>query len=211
MKHYLMIKTHNKTNLKYLCKKSTIDRNKCFSYTGSGKYWKKHLKIHGNDITTEIIEECSTRDELVEKGIYWSNKLDVVNSEEWANLIPEQGDGGPTMLGRKITPEQKDKQRLALQKFWKNVTVEYKQRRSILNSESHEKYRYFTPLGVFTNAFKAAKANNCTNVTIINRCIVDVDKPIESRRYWKYGWKGKTWRELGWHGELLHSKCHIPD
>jgi hypothetical protein len=45
--------------------------------------------------------------------------------------------------------------------------------------------------GIYTNAFTAATANNCS-VTIINRCVNDT--PIES--YWKCGWKGKTWKEL---------------
>lgn len=70
-------------------------------------------------------------------------------------------------------------------------------KRSQINSKCHEKYRYFTPRGIFTNAYKAAEANNCSNVTIINRCVKDTKKPIQSKRYWKYGWKGKTWSELG--------------
>lgn len=100
-KHYLMIKTHNITGLKYLCKKTTDDKSKCYKYLGSGTYWKKHLLIHGNDITTEIIEECDTKEELIEKGIFWSEKFNVSASDEWANLVPERGDGGPTMIGKK--------------------------------------------------------------------------------------------------------------
>jgi hypothetical protein len=202
-KHYLMIKTHTITNLKYLCKKSTNKKTECFSYLGSGVYWKKHLKIHGNHITTEIIDECETKEELIQKGMFWSEKFNVVESEEWANLIPERGDGGPTMLGRKITPEQKIKQKVALQNFWKNASDDYKQKRSNANSKSHEKYRYYTPAGIFTNAFKAAEANMCTNVTIINKCVVDSNKQIESKKYWRFGWRGKTWRELGWYSEVL--------
>ena len=202
--HYLMIKTHNKTNLKYLCKKSTTKRETCYSYKGSGSYWKKHLKIHGSDISTEIIEECSTKSELIERGIYWSNKLNVVTSDEWANLIPERGDGGPTMLGRKITPEQKKRQCESLQKFWQNASNEYKEQRAATNSKSHEKFRYLTPKGIFTNSFEAAKANNCSNVTIINRCITCNEKPITSKKYWRFGWRNKTWKELGWSHTLLN-------
>jgi hypothetical protein len=201
-----MIKTHNNTKLKYLCKKTTNNRDSCFTYNGSGKYWKKHLKIHGVDITTEIIEECDTKEDLVEKGIYWSNKFNIVESEDWANLVVERGDGGPTMSGRKISAEQRDKQLAAIKKFWTNVTPEYMKKRSAINSTSHEKYKYFTPAGIFTNAFKAAKANNCSNVTIINRCVYFTDTKINSRRYWKLGWRGKTWRELGWYSETLHTQ-----
>jgi len=210
-KHYLMIKTHNKTNLKYLCKKSTDNITSCYSYRGSGTYWKKHLVKHGYDITTEIIEECDSRQQLTERGIYWSKKLNVVNSPEFANLVEERGDGGPTMLGRQITREQKIKQGKAISEAYHNASQEYKEMRRISNSQSHEIYRYYTPLGIFTNAFKAAKANSCSNVTIINRCKKDSEKPINYKKYWRFGWKGKTWRELGWYSESLDSQREIPD
>ena len=201
-----MIKTHNITNLKYLCKKSTDDKSKCFTYKGSGKYWKKHLKKHGSNITTVIIEECNSKQELTERGIYWSKELNVVLSPKFANLIEERGDGGPTMLGRQITKEQKLKQGKAIARFYHNSSTEYKEQRRVSNSLSHEVYKYYTPKGIFTNAFKAAEANDCTNVTILNRCKVDVDKPILSKKYWRFGWKGKTWRELGWYYEHLHTE-----
>lgn len=205
-KHYLMIKTHNKTKLRYLCKKSTDNKNKCFTYKGSGLYWKKHLEKHGADITTEIIEECDSKQELTERGIYWSKKLNVVRSSEFANLVEERGDGGPTMLGRQITKEQKLKQGRAISNFYHSSSKEYKEKRRMLNSQSHEIYRYYTPSGVFTNAFKAATANYCSNVTIINRCRIDADKPIFSKKYWRFGWKGKTWRQLGWYCERLYTE-----
>lgn len=205
MKHYLMIKTHRKTRLKYLCKKSTNNRESCFTYLGSGKYWKHHLKKHGPDIETSIIEECDTREELIQKGIEWSEKLNVVESNEFANLVIERGDGGPTMLGRKMTPTQNRKKGEAHKRFWRVATEEWKEKKRQVNSLSHEKYVYYTPRGVFTNAFKAAEANNCSNVTIINRCIKDTNKKINANRYCQYGWRGKTWRELGWYSSDLKS------
>lgn len=209
-KHFLMIKIHNKTGLKYLCKKSANDRSKCFTYKGSGTYWKRHLEKHGCDITTEIIEECNTKQELTERGIYWSELLDVVNSGEWANLVPERGDGGPTMLGRQITAEQKIRQGKAISNSYHNSSDAYKEQRRLVNSKSHEIYRYYTPIGIFTNAFKAAEANNCSNVTILNRCMKDVDKPILSKKYWRFGWRGMTWRQLGWYSEPLNSESFVP-
>ena len=203
MKHYLMIKTHNKTGLKYLCKTSTSDPAHPYKYKGSGKYWKRHLQTHGKDITTEVIGEYTDKQEFIRNAIYFSERYNVVESDDWANLIPERGDGGPTMLGRSITPEQNKRKSEALKRFYENASDEYKTRRSKINRECHEKYRYFTPKGIFTNAFKAAEVNDCSNVTIINRCIKDTKKPIQSRKYWKYGWKGKTWEELGWSYEEL--------
>ena len=211
MKHYLMIKTHKNTGLKYLCKTSTDDPNKPYTYYGSGKYWKKHLKKHGNYIETEIIKICNTREELISEGIYYSRLLDVVASDRYANMVGERGDGGPTMLGRSITPEQSKRKSIALRKFNAASSDEYKEWRRKLNSQSHEKYRYHTPAGIFTNALIAGRANNCSNVTVINKCIKDVDKQITAKRYWKYGWKGKTWREIGWWSSSLDAQCFIPN
>jgi hypothetical protein len=88
---YLYVKTHNKTGLKYLGKTIKQDPHK---YTGSGKYWLRHLDQHGYDYTTEIIRECQTEDELIEWGMYYSKLWNVVTSNNWANLKEEAGDGG---------------------------------------------------------------------------------------------------------------------
>jgi len=200
-----MVKTHCNTGLKYLCKKSTDNIESCYTYTGSGKYWRNHLKKHGYNIITKIIEICDSKKDLTEKGIYWSRKLNVVNSEEFANLVEERGDGGPTMLGRKITPAQKKRQKISLNNYWSNITKEQREQRKDANRKGHEIFRYTTPMGIFTNAYNAAKICKCSNVTIINRCKVDTDKKITSKKYWRFGWKGKTWRELGWYSELLYA------
>ena len=57
----IYVKTHNKTGLKYLGKTEQDP----FKYSGSGRYWKKHLRVHGKDVTTEVIKEC--QDEVKEK------------------------------------------------------------------------------------------------------------------------------------------------
>lgn len=87
---YLLKKTHSVTGLNYLCKTTQNP----LKYRGSGKYWKLHLQKHGNDHITEILKECSTNDEVKHWGLYYSNLWDVVESDEWANLKPEDGDGG---------------------------------------------------------------------------------------------------------------------
>jgi len=94
---YLYKKTHNKTGLMYLGKTSGKDPHK---YKGSGDYWSDHINKHGYDVTTEILKECSTNEEVKEWGLYYSNLWDVVNARDengkkiWANLKPEAGDGG---------------------------------------------------------------------------------------------------------------------
>ena len=91
--YYLMVKTHNITGLKYLCQTKRKDPHK---YLGSGLHWERHLNKHGKDITTEIIRECQSKDELKEWGIHYSEEWNVVESDEWANLKPESGNGGTT-------------------------------------------------------------------------------------------------------------------
>jgi hypothetical protein len=102
---YLYVKTHNKTGLKYLGKTVAKDPHK---YKGSGDYWRQHITKYGYDVTTTIIRECHTKEELQEWGLYYSTLWNVVNSRDesgrkiWANLKPESGDGG-SCPGRKIT------------------------------------------------------------------------------------------------------------
>lgn len=87
---YLYVKTHKVTGLKYLGQ-TTQDP---YSYHGSGVYWKAHLAKHGYNYDTEILHECQDKNELIEKGLYYSKLWNVVESDEWANLKEEQGDGG---------------------------------------------------------------------------------------------------------------------
>jgi len=92
MKTYkLYVKTHNITGLKYLGKTSAPDPHK---YKGSGVYWVRHLKKHGNDHTTEILYTGTDHAELIRWGEHFSLLWDVVKSDQWANLKPESGDGG---------------------------------------------------------------------------------------------------------------------
>lgn len=88
---YLYKKTHNKTGLQYLGKTTSSDPHK---YRGSGHIWKLHIKKHGYDVTTEILKECNSTAETKFWGEYYSNLWNVVESDGWANLKPESGDGG---------------------------------------------------------------------------------------------------------------------
>jgi hypothetical protein len=122
---YLYVKTHRTTGMKYLGKTSAENPHK---YPGSGKYWKRHVKEHGNNVDTQIIKECENINDVREWGIYYSELWDVVNSKEWANLCVESGDGGarigasermrkmrlgkkPWNKGRPMTSIEKDQQR----------------------------------------------------------------------------------------------------
>ncbi len=103
---YLYKKTHNKTGLQYLGK--TVKNP--FTYKGSGTKWLLHINQHGYDVTTEILKECQTKEELKKWGKYYSELWDVVNARDehgkkvWANLKPEEGDGGATRNGMRNKP-----------------------------------------------------------------------------------------------------------
>lgn len=90
---YLYVKTHNKTGLKYFGK-TTGDT---FQYRGSGKHWLSHIKKHGYDISTEIIGYYTNIEECVAQALQFSKDNCIVESQEWANMIVENGiDGGNT-------------------------------------------------------------------------------------------------------------------
>jgi len=91
MNIYLYVKTHLVTGLKYLGQTQNSDPH---SYPGSGMYWKLRLKKHGSLYNTEILKECQDKDELKRWGMYYSALWNVVESDEWANLTEEKGDGG---------------------------------------------------------------------------------------------------------------------
>lgn len=92
-----MIKTHNKTGLKYLCYTQKEDHDR---YTGSGKYWKLHIKEHGYDVVTEVLFQSESYDEFLEKARHYSETYGVVKSQDWANLRIEDGDGGDTVSNK---------------------------------------------------------------------------------------------------------------
>jgi hypothetical protein len=102
-----MVKTHNITGLKYLCQTSKQDP---YSYSGSGIDWKIHLNKFGYHISTEILAECHTKEELNKQGRYYSKLWNIVDGQDdygnkiWANRIPETGGGG--------TPSDKTKEKL---------------------------------------------------------------------------------------------------
>jgi hypothetical protein len=106
-----MVKTHKITGLQYLCQTTRKDP---FKYRGSGKYWKLHLDKHGAHIETRILVKCYTKSALKAWGIYYSDLWCVVESNKWANLKREEGDGGAcgpegiVSMSRKLTGRTKE-------------------------------------------------------------------------------------------------------
>jgi hypothetical protein len=99
MSIYLLVKTHRKTGLKYLCKRDGEDY---LTYPGSGKKWKKHLKKYGVDLDTEVLLKTDDKIEFKKVATELSIKWNIVESKEWANMKLEEGDGGSTNSGKKV-------------------------------------------------------------------------------------------------------------
>ncbi len=98
---WLIIKQHKTTGLKYFCKTAKKDP---YTYTGSGKYWLRHLKKHGSDILTVWCQKFNNKQPLIDYAINFSIENKIVESSEWANMCIENGiDGGarPTSAKQK--------------------------------------------------------------------------------------------------------------
>lgn len=98
---YLYVK-ESPLGLKYL----GITSKNPYIYKGSGKYWKRHLRKHGFkciDISTDILLKTTDKNIISFWGMYYSKIWNIVESEDWANLIPESGEF--STLGYKQTIE----------------------------------------------------------------------------------------------------------
>lgn len=105
--HKLLIKIHKVTGLKYLCYTKKKDH---ISYRGSGTRWKKHLKQHGYEFDTILLYQTNDYDDFKNYATQKSLEYNVVESDEWANLKLEEGDGGDTVSKKRwITDGSTDK------------------------------------------------------------------------------------------------------
>ena len=125
---WLYIKQHNITGLKYFGKTTAKDPTK---YKGSGVQWTNHLIEHGNHVTTVWAQLFNDVTSLVEYANSFSANNDIVESNEWANLIVENGRAGGQQpgagLGRKHTAETKEKMRKPKSKeHCRNLSLSHK-------------------------------------------------------------------------------------
>ena len=118
---YLCIKRHSVTGLNYLCK-TAQPYEKMLKYNGSGRpYWANHLKEHGKEFV-ETLWFClfENKEELEKFALLCSEQWDIVRSDAWANLKPENGlDGGgfgppkgvkhPDLAARNKMPEYRER------------------------------------------------------------------------------------------------------
>lgn len=89
---YLYIKQHSVTGLLYFGK--TINKDP-IKYKGSGTRWLNHINYHGKEFVETIwYQEFINKDELVKFALDFSIKNNIVKSDDWANLVLEDGING---------------------------------------------------------------------------------------------------------------------
>jgi len=90
---YLYVKQCSHCNLKYFGKTTNNNPKK---YRGSGKYWSRHIKSYNSTVKTINIWKFDDIDICNAFALNFSKENNIVESEEWANLILENGiDGFP--------------------------------------------------------------------------------------------------------------------
>lgn len=78
-----------------------------FDYMGSGTIWKRHIKKYNLskvDIKTTILFETTDKDKFKQTALKYSNELNVVESNDFANLTHEEGQGGTTVT-KELRPD----------------------------------------------------------------------------------------------------------
>lgn len=102
---YLYIKQHAITGKCYFGKTTRADPVK---YLGSGKHWKAHIKIHGKEHVETLWHKLFTdQAECTRIALLFSEQQDIVKSDRWLNLMPENGlDGGEGASGELLRKMQ---------------------------------------------------------------------------------------------------------
>ena len=167
-KLYLYVKQHKITGLKYFGMTSTRDP---YVYLGSGKYWRRHLKVYGKEIDTISVWEF-TDPVLCEKfALDFSQKNNIVESKEWANLRPENGKDGKVPGSPGMKKEQnpnwgKTKEQNSFYgKKHKPETIQlYKEQKAGGNNPRAKKVT--TPSGQYSCLNEAAKADHIGRDTL---------------------------------------------
>jgi hypothetical protein len=149
----LYVKTHNKTGLKYFGKTTRLMR--VHSYKGSGLHWTRHLKTHGSDYTTELLGIWHDENRLKNFASKFSFDNNIVQSDQWANMVLEEGlqgaANGETNISKRADVKKKMSENSA-----KNQLGKFG-----INHSSFKGW-YITPLGRFDSLKAASLAHNTT-------------------------------------------------
>lgn len=151
----LYISEHNITKKKYFGKTTKYFTEKDLQkyYHGSGKYWKRHLRKHGKDLSIKILGIYSLDENDINYvepfALKFSKENNIVESDEWANLLFENGlDGGTKGMKRSkeaikksadahrgMKHSEESKQKMSKAQKGKKLTEEHKNKLCIPRTE----------------------------------------------------------------------------
>ena len=120
----LLVMEHTVTGLKYFCKTTVL--NRVHRYKGSGTTWLNHLRTHGFDVNVGLLGFYVEESRCLDAAKKFSIENRIVESDEWANAIPEPGRNGGSMCGQRNpffgkTHDPETIERVRLKKIGKSV------------------------------------------------------------------------------------------
>ena len=142
---YLYIKQHSITGKLYFGK--TVKNP--LKYNGSGKHWKSHIKAHGKS-HVETLWYCLFHDEdnIKEFSLNFSKEQNIVESNLWLNLIPENGLDGSSPGSKLATPRKKKSKEDCLK-----ISIALKGRTRPPFSDEHKLNISKTKIGIIRTPF----------------------------------------------------------
>src|ERR1035437_1427476 len=146
---YLYIKCHKVTGKLYFGKTVKTDPLK---YNGSGIHWVRHIKKHGREYV-ETLWHCLfiDQEECTKFALMFSEQEDIVNSDLWLNLIPENGKP-EGIIGSHHSLETK--QKISISRKGQKLSSETKQK----ISANIKKWNNKNPEALKATKLKAAKS-----------------------------------------------------
>lgn len=140
-----------------------MDSNNNPEYLGSGFQVTKALKKYGKEnFSKEILEECSTLQELREREVFWIKKFNASSSDEFYNLIDTKT---PCQKGRKRSAKTRQKISEIKKEYFKTHDSPNKGKKMSEEAKKHlSKIKKGTIVSEETRKklSKAAKGRSCT-------------------------------------------------
>lgn len=177
----LYVKTHTLTGMKYFGKTTRLQ--KIHTYKGSGVHWVRHLKKHGCHYQTELLGIWHDADRLQKFATKFCIDNQVVESDQWANMVLEEGLQGASTGDTNVAKRSDVRQKMSKHSA-RNLLGKF--------GEDHPSFSgwYVTPHGKFASLSAASQSHGKT--------IQNIHYAIFGRHY-KYKGEAKfTKPQQGW-------------
>ena len=166
--------------LKYFGKSVCKD---ILKYHGSGTYWVNHCNKHGveNIKTIWVSDWFMCPYHLQDFALTFSEMNNIHLSDEWANLVPENGLSGGHYNILSKSKEEREKIYLKQGKSRANKTIDQKLDRHLKHSKSLlENWKNRTPEELTTHAVNTAIGvkNTWDNLSYSDRCIREANRQL---------------------------------